>query len=244
MGEPRDYALTAEQGVGLPGGADERFAGYGVMGLPFRSGHVLGMRRFPASSIGPAYTSVWYRDPDGRWTFYDDVPPLQACNRYFGNAVAEVNVMAIGLQWIGPRSLVVTVPGADLEWRLEAAPTAATRLMNAAGRLVPDALWRRSPVTSAVAPAAGLLLGVGRVGFRGLTPNRQRFITRPTLVWTIPESAARLGDTAFSDVGPLPEQARLGDFWIPQRGVFAVGRAYFEAFDPERHLATPTRAGE
>lgn len=52
-------AAEAEDTDQLPPGDEERFAGYGVMGLPFASGHVLAMRRFPSSSIGPAYTSVW-----------------------------------------------------------------------------------------------------------------------------------------------------------------------------------------
>ena len=42
---------------------EDRFAGYAVIVLPFRSGHVLSLRRFPASSVGPGYTSVWRRDP-------------------------------------------------------------------------------------------------------------------------------------------------------------------------------------
>jgi hypothetical protein len=33
-------------------GSPERFFGYGVMGPPFASGYVLGLRRFTASSIG------------------------------------------------------------------------------------------------------------------------------------------------------------------------------------------------
>ena len=37
----------------LPAGAEERFAGYGIMGLPFASGHVLVLRGFPVSLIGP-----------------------------------------------------------------------------------------------------------------------------------------------------------------------------------------------
>jgi hypothetical protein len=28
-------------------------------------------------------------------------------------------------------------------------------------------------------------------------------------------------------MGELDRQAALGDFWIPQRGIFAIGRAYF-----------------
>ncbi len=42
------------------------------MGLPFASGHVLAMRRFPASSIGLPYTSVWHPDPEGQSAFWQD----------------------------------------------------------------------------------------------------------------------------------------------------------------------------
>jgi hypothetical protein len=33
------------------------------------------MRRFPVSSVGPGYTSVWHRDPAGRWVIYQDQGP-------------------------------------------------------------------------------------------------------------------------------------------------------------------------
>lgn len=42
----------------LPSGPDERFALYGVMGLPFASGHILALRDAPAASISPAFRSV------------------------------------------------------------------------------------------------------------------------------------------------------------------------------------------
>ncbi len=74
---PRSQIERLESAPQLPDGADERFSGYGVMGLPFRSGHVLALRRFPASSIGPGYTSVWHRDPDGAWTFFATASPRQ-----------------------------------------------------------------------------------------------------------------------------------------------------------------------
>jgi hypothetical protein len=72
MASPRDQVLAAEKQARLLPGANERFSGWGVMGLPFRSGDVFAARRFPASSIGPGYTSVWYRNPQGHWTFYAD----------------------------------------------------------------------------------------------------------------------------------------------------------------------------
>lgn len=36
-----------------------------------------------------------------------------------------------------------------------------------------------------------------------------------------------LGDDDFGPTGPLSEPTRLGDLWIPQRGIFAIGRTFF-----------------
>ena len=69
MATPREVAGALEDAPGRLDAQRERFRGYGVMGLPFESGHVLGLRRFPVSSIGPDYTSIWHRSPDGRWSF-------------------------------------------------------------------------------------------------------------------------------------------------------------------------------
>ncbi len=43
---PRQFIERFEEAPTLPTRPDERFSGYGVMGLPFASGHVLAMRRF------------------------------------------------------------------------------------------------------------------------------------------------------------------------------------------------------
>ena len=52
---PRDAAVAAQRNPVLWPRTDQRFTGYGVMGLTFRSGHYLAMRHIPASSIGPEY---------------------------------------------------------------------------------------------------------------------------------------------------------------------------------------------
>ena len=62
----------------LPPGPDERFNGYAGMGVPFKSGHILAMRRFSFTSIGPGYTSVWHRNPAGEWFFYTTAPARQS----------------------------------------------------------------------------------------------------------------------------------------------------------------------
>jgi hypothetical protein len=116
MREPAEYADEIERDATLPAGSGERFSGYGVMGLPFRSGHILALRRFPASSIGAGYRSVWHRTPSGRWTFYQDQPAEFACTRYFGAAVQDVREGPIEIAWTGPRSFELSAGGGELAW--------------------------------------------------------------------------------------------------------------------------------
>ena len=243
MAEPRDLAERAERLPLPPWPSRERFAGYGVMGLPFASGHVLGMRRFPASSVGPGYTSVWHRDPAGEWTFYADVEPLQSCNRFFGADVETFQRTPIALEWTGPRTLRIEVAAAGLAWESRFAPTPATRLMNLMGSLMPEALWRSGAVLDAMSAVAGPLLRAGKLRLRGRAPNGQAFIASPRLIWAIPEATAVLAGEELGPVGPVAEQASLGDFMIPQRGLLAFGMAFFEPFDAARHLAVASRAG-
>lgn len=239
--EPRDYADRIERALELPNGENERFGGYGVMGVPFDSGHVLAMRRFTASSVGAGYTSVWHRAPDGAWTFYADVDPLRACTRYFGSDVERAIECPIDVTWPAPRVLRVGVPSARLAWQVELASTAATRALNAMARLMPDRLWKDRRVLSMMAAVTGPALRAGHLGVHGRAPNGQAFVANPMVLWTIARTSATIGETDLGPPGPLAVQARLGDFWIPQRGVFAVGRAFFETFDPARHLAVACR---
>ncbi len=239
--EPRDHAEQLERVRELPPGSDERFQGYGVMGEPFASGHVLGMRRFPASSVGSGYTSVWHRDPMGVWTFYADTDPLHACTRYFGSDVQRAVKCPIEVSWPKPRVLHISIESAALTWEVELAPTFATRTLNTMARLMPDRLWKDRRVLSLMAAIAGPALRAGRLGVHGRAPNGQQFVANPMVLWTIARGTAAIAETDLGPPGPLPRQARLGDFWIPQRGLFAVGRAFFEPFDPARHLTVASR---
>lgn len=227
--DPRAIALDLEEHPHLPEGDGERFEGWGVMAAPFRSGDILAMRRFPASSLGHGYTSVWHRDPQGEWTFWSDRDPLQACPRYFGRAIAHAEVAPIHVQWPHPRRLEVTIPSAQLHWALELETTAATRLLNGVGRAMPERMWRNGNVMSLVSAMAGRLLHAGRLQLSGRAPNGQTFLANPMELWVIASSQATLAGRDFGELAPVPEQAHLGDFWIPQRGLFAFGRAFFES---------------
>jgi hypothetical protein len=243
MPSPRDLVEKLERSHRLPDGSEERFSGYGVMALPFVSGDILCLRRFPASSVGPGYISLWHRDPDERWTMYQDVQPEQACPRYFGNAVARSLVADVQIDWTGPETFTVTMEGErGLEWHVSLSSTSATSVLNSMGRLLPDALWRSPSVLKVMGVVARTLLRAGNLGLAGRAPNGQSFVANPRLMWLIKSSRAVLNGRDLGAIGPVPVQARLGDFWIAQRGIFVIGRAFFEPFDEAKHVSATSGA--
>jgi hypothetical protein len=197
------------------------------MGLPFSSGHVLAMRRFPAASIGPGYTSVWHRAPDGRWTFWQDAPANYGCARYFSGALTGAREVDIELSWPDEATLHIVIAAVELDWTAHLSTTTATRVLGAASRLLPERGWRSPRVLRAMGKVAGRLLGAGKVNMVGTAPNGQRFLANPQQLWAIDASTARLGDDDFGPPGPVRPQAQVGEFQIPQRGIFAIGRAFF-----------------
>ncbi|AQA01626.1 hypothetical protein BVC93_03355 [Mycobacterium sp. MS1601] len=56
-------------------------------------------------------------------------------------------------------------------------------------------------------------------------------------MWTVCETHAELNGRDLGPVAALAEQARLGAFCLPQRGVAVVGQGRFDAFDPLRHVS-------
>jgi hypothetical protein len=229
-GDPRELVAEIEASPSLPGGSDERFSGYGVMGLPFGSGHILALRRFPASSVGPAYRAVWHRDPAGRWTFFQDVLPELGCARYFGASVAEVLPATIDIGWGGPRQLSVTVANGRrrLDWSVSLTSSLITKLMSVAGSRLPEGVWRHRLFLAGMGRVAGPMMGAGKVRLAGLAPNGHRFIANPHLVWFVADSKATLDGVDLGAIGRSPTPGRLADFWLPQRGVFAIGTAFFK----------------
>jgi hypothetical protein len=233
---PREAATSMEHGTELPAGDDERVIGYGVIGLPFASGHYLALRNFVASSFGPPYCSVWHRDPMSGWSIYSDVDAAQSCPRYLSVAQSRPAIVApIDLTWIDDFRLRVYIDDA-LDWTIEARPTAATRLMTAMGAAIPASAWTSRAVMGVMGRVAGPVLGAGRMRLAGGLPNGQTFTAAPQRIWSVTDSTATVEGRDAGPIGPLPEQDRLGDFWLPQRGIFFTnGFGHFETFDPERH---------
>ncbi|MEU4452725.1 hypothetical protein AB0F44_15435 [Nocardioides sp. NPDC023903] len=228
MRPPREYAEESERHPQLPRGSEERVAGYGVMGQTFESGHVLGLRRWTASSVGEQFTSIWHREPDGSWHFYESAQPQFACSRWFGHGVRESVVVPIDVTWDGPTQLHVAAEG-RADWRLTLAASPMTRVMNAMGGGMPMAAWRSTAMLRAMGAMASATLGVGKVSMTGLTANGLPFDANPLRIWRVVDATATINGMDAGPPAPLPQQARLGDFWIPQRGIFAMGRVFVDA---------------
>lgn len=243
MPSARDLAAVAEAHDDLLPGASERFAGYALMSLPFRSGHVLGLRRFPVTSLGPGYTSVWLRRPDETWTIWTTIDASLSCPRYFGSALESTSVHSIWVGWTDDESFTVLIDDdIGLHWDVTLGETGMTRMMSAVAGVLPQGFWRSTPFLSALGGVAGPSLRAGRIGMTGRTPNRQRFMASVNRMWVVTDSTASLGGDDLGPVAPLREQTRLGDFWMPQRGIFMVGGAEFDPQDAGEHPPTTKAA--
>lgn len=234
MRSPAEFANDAEDNPRLPAGDCERVSGYGVMGLPFRSGHVLGLRRWTASSVGEGFTSIWHRDPGGRWTFYESSPCEVACSRYFGAEVSCQRLVSISLEWRGEQRLRIVAEDSAVDWTVEIRSSAMTRMMSAIGSALPLAAWRSPPLLRAMGLIAGQALGVGAVKLTGTTSNDQHFDANPMRLWYVTDSHATVEGDDLGSPGPLPDQAHMADFYFPQRGIFALGRVFVTV--PDSHL--------
>lgn len=226
---PREYAELAEAHPELPKGPEERVSGYGLMGLPFSSGHVLGLRRWTASSVGDPFTSIWHRDPTGQWVFYESGRCDVACSRWFGGGVKESRPAEISLTWESENRLRVRTSDQTIDWSMTLAPSPVTRMMNGMGAILPDAGWKSPRVLSLMGRVATATLGAGRIALTGTSSSGFPFLANPWHIWRVVDSSATIGGASAGTPSPLTEQTRLGDFWIPQRGIFAMGRVYMRA---------------
>ncbi len=199
--------------------------------MPYASGHYLALRDMLASSLGTTYRSIWHRAPTGRWTIFTTADPAVSCPRYFGAATDVEQVSAIEVTWQDDWNALITM-GTRLSWRLTLAATAATRTMTSMGGTMPQRAWRSDAVLGSMGSVAGGILRSGRVRLHGRTPNGQDFKAAPLRVWMVSEGDAALDGTDFGAIGPLAEQGHLGDFWLPQRGIFFVGHARFTVSTP------------
>lgn len=227
-----------ERRASAPWPGHEHVKGWGVMGLPFDSGHYLALRVFPENDFAP-YKTVWHRSPEGRWSIFVDGPRLDtACPRYYGPACAHVGHATIDVAWTGPRSLRVTVDAARLEWTLEAAETRLLRVLNKMSSLLPLWTWRPRPLLRAREVLARRLLDMGDLRLSGAMPSGHHGTLMPQRMYLIEDATAVLADVDLGRPAHATPTPDIGGFPLPARGVLAVGQAAWPILDHDEYTRT------
>ena len=230
---PRDAVAHLEARPHLPSGPGEHFTGYGVLGVTFKSGDTLALRRYAATSVGPPYTSVWHRTPEGHWTLYQDLEPDAGCGRYFSMA-ADVVRAGIRVVWTGSDRFGIIVDAErTLTWKVVLASTAMTRAANCLASTL-----SRSPdwpgVSGASAIVSGAMLRTGSVATSAITPNGFTLHTQIDRVWIVADSHVMLGGHSLGlPVLSRSARIRLGALDIPRHALFATVQAHVHRRAPE-----------
>lgn len=216
----------------------EYVKGWGVFGLPFDSGHVLALRVFPENDFAP-YSTIWHRDPEGRWAIFADAPRLDiACPRYYGPACERTARARIGIEWTGPASLRVTLDAPPLDWSLTATDTPLLRAINAVSARLPAWTWRPAPLLRARELLARRVLDMGDLRLSGTMPSGHHGTLMPQRMYLIEGSTAILDGTDLGRPTRVARNPRIGDVALPARGVLAVGQAAWAILDPAEYERT------
>ena len=231
--------LPARRGQ-APWHGHEYVKGWGVMGLPFDTGHYLALRVFPENDFAP-YKTVWHRDPQGSWSIFVDGPRFDtACPRYYGPACDRVEHASIDIAWTAPMSLRVTVDATGLDWTLTARETQLLRALNAASARLPTWTWRPTALLRARELLAKRVLGMGDIRMRGAMPSGHVGTLMPQRMFFIDDSVAIIDGTDLGRPSRILPTPHIGGFPMPARGVLAVGQAAWPILDREEYARTRT----
>jgi hypothetical protein len=242
MSSPATLTMAIEPDMGdAPWPGHEYVRGWGVFGLPFDSGHVLALRVFPQSSVGP-YRTLWHRDPEGRWSIYADAQDVEhACPRYYGPACEYVGAARIDLDWTGPRTLHVTMDEPALDWTVTAVRSPVMGLLNPLSAAMPLSSWR-PPALVRARERLAQALGMGRLQMSGVMPSGHSGLLMPQRMYLVNESSVVLGGVDLGGPTRLRENPTIGGVPLPARGVLAIGQAMWpirdsDEFETARRLA-------
>ncbi|MGE0600913.1 MAG: hypothetical protein AB7J35_16660 [Dehalococcoidia bacterium] len=220
---PQTFPSNLEHQPG-PTGA-ESFDGFAILGVSFRSGHTLAFRSFAHSSVGPAFSSVWMREPGGDWRIFSTAPAGVSDADYWRPALFDQ--VEIHEEWLDPWTLRVAIPAIRMEWTTEFAESRLSNFVSAVISRMPAFFVRSAPGSGLISRVAGRVLNSGKLRLRGIAPNGQRFMARPGAVWHVQGSEAQIGDFHLGDPVTPRSQHRLADFWIPVRPIAMAGSLEF-----------------
>jgi hypothetical protein len=228
---PQEYLSQINSSARRRAAAGETFEGFAVLGVSHMSGHTLALRHFPYSSVGPAFTSVWMREPGGDWRIFSNVPARVSCANYLRPALADQ--VEIHHEWLDESTLKVEIPALRFSWTIELTSSRTTSFMSAALSYTPGWMFDGRVRSLAISGSAQALLRAGKLRLRGFLPNGQRYVSQPKAVWEVAQSTVTVGDFNLGPVVRPATQHALKDFLIPLRPIAMVGKASF------RPVATP-----
>ncbi|CAN5652347.1 hypothetical protein BH23CHL2_BH23CHL2_30560 [soil metagenome] len=221
-----------------PWAGHEHYHGYGVMVMPFSSGHLLGLRVFPDTDFGP-YRSVWHRTPGGDWSIFNDGHSLDTtCPRWWGPVLKHASLTGIDVTWTGPSVLRVTMEEPQLEWTMSISASLPLRAINKLSAKLPSWTWKVSPLVSARESMAKRLLGMGDLRFTFPAPNGSSATVMCEQIYFIESSEAILEGQSLGHPVRLPANPTIGDVALPTRPSFFVGKAYARIDDPDEYRQT------
>ena len=204
----------------------EHVKGWAVFGLPFDSGHVLGLRVITQSNVAP-YRSLYHRDPEGNWGLYIDGPEACACSRYYGAVCKLIGHTRLQVHWTGPATVHVALNEPAIDWTFTARADWRFGIVNAINSRLPLATWRSRALVRARELAASAL-GLGDLELSGLTPSGHVQTLMPGAIHLIDESTASIEGTDLGQPVQLTENPRIGSLPLPTRGVLVTAQAAWE----------------
>ena len=119
--------------------------------------------------------------------------------------------------------------------------TPATRLFGTVRQRLPERWLASERALAVLGACARVGLRTGPVRLAGRMPNGQRFRMAPSGLWVVGAARAEVRGEDVGPPGACGPQARIGDFLIPRRPLFALATARFDPFDPTRHLTATSR---
>ena len=160
---------------------------------------------------------------------------MTGCSRYFASGADRTERASIRIVWTGATRLIVLVDeGTTLEWHLDLGDALVPGAISRLARAAPDHVWSRPHLLNTIAATCGGLLGVGRARLAGRTPTAFDFRARPSGLWRIADSRAVMGGRQLGAPVTARVQRRLGDLWIPRRGLFVVAQTYLSPRSTQR----------
>lgn len=219
----------------------EHVRGYGVLELPFSSGHLPGLRVWPQTDFLP-WVSVWHRTPDGDWSIYSDGPSVETtCPRYWKPALQRAALANVDVTWTGPAELRVEMDDPRLFWTMSIRAPPHLRGLNAVSASLPLWTWKPAPLRRVREWIADRLLGMGdvRLAFTSASGHEARIM--PEQIFFVDESEAVLDGRSLGDPVRLETNPTIGGVPTPTRPVFVLGQAHMRIADVDEYRRTRER---